>query len=320
MHKDKGTAVVAIGGNAIYEGQDPPTIEDQVEASDRIAKQIIAMAQRGWKVILTHGNGPQVGFIMRRSDIAYEAKAKLPELTLDIAGAQSQGALGHILTTSFQRALKADGIDQDVVSVVSHTVVDEDDPAFKVLTKPIGLFYDKETAQALAERRGWTIIDDSGRGWRRVVASPRPSRIVESSAIRRLIDADFLVIAAGGGGIPVLENQDGELYGVEAVIDKDFTSALLAGDVEADLLVMTTGVDQVAVNFGTPEQKSLGTVTASEMRKHLAEGQFPPGSMGPKVEAALEYLDAGGKKVLITSPASLEGALVGETGTWIVPD
>lgn len=320
MQENKGTAVVAIGGNAIYAGEAPATIEVQVEAANELAKQIVAMAKQGWKVILTHGNGPQVGFIMRRSDIASEIDSSLPVLTLDVAGAQSQGGLGFILSSAFQRALSAAGVDQDVVAVVSHTVVDEGDPAFATPTKPIGSFYEEEEAHKLAQENDWTIVEDSGRGWRRVVASPKPVRIVEDEAIKALVDSGFLVIGAGGGGIPVVEDEDGGLTGVEAVIDKDFASALLATNVEASLLAVTTGVDQVAINFGTPDQENLHHVTASKMREYLEEGQFPPGSMGPKIEAALEYLDAGGKEVLITSPGSLQEALEGSTGTWITAD
>ena len=320
MKPNKGTAIVAIGGNAIYTGDAPATIQVQVEASEKLAKQIVAMTKQGWNVILTHGNGPQVGFIMRRSDVASEVDPSLPVLDLTIAGAQSQGGLGYILANAFQRALAAEGIDRDVVAVVSHAVVDGNDPAFDSPTKPIGSFYDEEEAQQLAEEDDWTIVEDSGRGWRRVVASPRPKRIVEGKAIKALVDSGFLVIGAGGGGIPVVEGENGALVGVEAVIDKDFASALLATDVEADLLAVTTGVDQVAINFGTPQQENLHRVSASQMRQYLEEGQFPPGSMGPKIEAALEYLDAGGKEVLITSPESLQEALEGSTGTWITAD
>lgn len=320
MKPSKGTAIVAIGGNAIYTGDLPATIDMQVEAANDLARQIVAMNNQGWNVILTHGNGPQVGFIMRRSDVASEVDPNLPVLDLTVSGAQSQGGLGYILSNAFQRALAAEGIDKDVVAVVSHAVVDADDPAFDAPTKPIGSFYEEEEAQELAEENGWTVVEDSGRGWRRVVASPKPKRIVESKAIKALVDSGFLVIGAGGGGIPVVEGEDGGLVGVEAVIDKDFASSLLATDVDADLLAVTTGVDQVAINFGTPQQENLHRVTASQMREYLEEGQFPPGSMGPKIEAALEYLDAGGKEVLITSPDSLQEALEGTTGTWITAD
>lgn len=320
METNEGTAIVAIGGNAIYTGDAPATIEVQMEAAEKLATQIVAMTKRGWRVILTHGNGPQVGFIMRRSDVASQIDPDLPVLDLTVSGAQSQGGLGYILSNAFQRALADEGIDQDVVAVVSHAVVDADDPAFGTPTKPIGSFYEKEEAEILAEENNWTIIEDSGRGWRRVVASPKPKRILESRAIKKLVDSGFLVIGAGGGGIPIVEDEDGGFTGVEAVIDKDFASSLLATDVGVDLLAVTTGVDQVAINFGTPEQENLHKVTASQMRKHLEEGQFPPGSMGPKIEAALEYLDAGGKEVLITSPDSLQQALEGTTGTWITAD
>jgi carbamate kinase len=235
-----------------------------------------------------------------------------------MAVADSQGSLGYILGATLQGELRARGLTQQVVALLTHTVVDPDDPAFQAPTKPIGSFYEEAVARDLAEANGWTVAEDSGRGWRRLVASPQPARIVEQEAIETLVDAGFLVVAAGGGGIPVVDDPDGRLRGVEAVIDKDFASALLARSVGADLLCITTGVDQVAVNYGRPDQRALDVVTIDEARRHLADGQFPAGSMGPKVEAALGFLEQGGDEVLITSPDRLADALQGATGTRIV--
>jgi carbamate kinase len=311
------TAVVAVGGNALLEGGPTATIAEQFAAARRLAVQLCELVESGWRVVLTHGNGPQVGFIKRRSDLVADLEPGLPQLALDMCVADSQGSLGYILGASLQSELRAAGLPQQVVAMLTHTVVDHDDPAFAMPTKPIGSFYDEETAGRLATEHGWTVAEDSGRGWRRQVASPRPVRIVEQSAIDTLVDAGFLVIAAGGGGIPVLEGADGRLRGIEAVIDKDFASALLARSLGAELLCITTGVDRVAVNFGRPDERELDVLDVDEARRHLADGQFPPGSMGPKIEAALGYLAAGGGDVLITSPDRLADALAGTTGTRV---
>ena len=246
------TAVVAVGGNALLEGGATATIAEQFSAARRLAVQLCELVDSGWRIVLTHGNGPQVGFIKRRSDLVAELEPGLPQLALDMCVADSQGSLGYILGASLQSELRAAGLSQQVVALLTHTVVDGDDPAFSRPTKPIGSFYDETTARALARDNGWTVAEDSGRGWRRQVASPRPVRIIEQEAIEGLVESGFLVIAAGGGGIPVLEGQDGRLRGVEAVIDKDWASALLARRLGAELLCITTGVDRVAVNFGRP--------------------------------------------------------------------
>jgi carbamate kinase len=318
METTARTAVVAVGGNALLEGGGPATIAEQFGAARRLAVQLSRLVADGWRIVLTHGNGPQVGFILRRSDLVSEIEPDLPKLALDMCVADSQGSLGYILGATLQSELRAAGLEQQVVAMLTHTVVDGDDPAFASPTKPIGSFYDEGTARDLAEAHGWVVIEDSGRGWRRLVPSPKPVRIVEQDAIETLVDAGFLVVAAGGGGIPVLEDSDGRLSGVEAVIDKDFASALLATAVGADLLCITTGVDQVAVNFGQPDERVLDVVGADEARRHLADGQFPAGSMGPKIEAALGFLEAGGGEVIITSPDHLAAALTGGTGTRLV--
>jgi carbamate kinase len=312
------TAVVAVGGNALLEGGGPATIAEQFDAARRLAPQLCRLVADGWRIVLTHGNGPQVGFIMRRSDLVADIEPGLPQLGLDMAVADSQGSLGYILGATLRGELRAAGLDQPVVALLTHTVVDPGDPAFGTPTKPIGSFYEEAVARRLAEANGWAIAEDSGRGWRRLVGSPRPVRLVEQEAIETLVDAGFLVVAAGGGGIPVVETPDGRLTGVEAVIDKDFASALLATALGADLLCITTGVDRVAINFGRPDERALDVVGIAEARRHLADGQFPAGSMGPKIEAALGFLEAGGDEVLICSPHRLGDALDGATGTRVV--
>jgi carbamate kinase len=312
------TAVVAVGGNALLEGGGPATIAEQFDAARRLAPYLCRLVADGWRIVLTHGNGPQVGFIMRRSDLVADIDPALPQLDLDMAVADSQGSLGYILGATLRGELRAAGLRHEVVAMLTHTVVDPEDPAFGAPTKPIGGFYEEAVARRLAEANGWAVAEDSGRGWRRLVASPRPVRILEQEAIETLVDAGFLVVAAGGGGIPVVERPDGRLEGVEAVIDKDFASALLARSVGADLLCITTGVDRVAIDFGTPQQRALDVVGIDEARRHLADGQFPAGSMGPKIEAALAFLEAGGDEVVITSPERLADALDGTAGTRIV--
>src|SRR4051794_22999768 len=296
------TAVVAVGGNALVDGGGPATIAEQFAAARRLAPQLCRLVADGWRVVLTHGNGPQVGFIMRRSDLVADIEPGLPQLALDMAVADSQGSLGYILGATLLSELRAAGLDRQVVAMLTHTVVDPGDPAFGAPTKPIGSFYDEAVARRLAEANGWVIAEDSGRGYRRLVASPRPVRIVEQDAIETLVEAGFLVVAAGGGGIPVVERPDRRLEGGEAVIDKDFASALLARSIGADLLCIPTGVDRVAVNFGRPDQRALDVISVDEARRPLADGQFPAGSMGPKIEAALAFLDDGGDEGLITSP------------------
>jgi carbamate kinase len=309
------TAVVAIGGNALLQGGRGATIAEQFDAARVLAAPLVAMVQAGWHVVVTHGNGPQVGFIKHRSDLVATLAPELPHLDLDMCVADSQGSLGYILASSLASRLKKMGEPDNVAAMVTHTIVDRVDPAFDDPTKPIGSFYTEDEARRLAAENNWAIAEDSGRGWRRVVASPRPQRILEETAIRALVANGVLVVAAGGGGIPLVELPGGDYRGIEAVIDKDFTSAHLARTLQADLLIITTGVRQVAVNFGRPNQRFLDRVDLAEARRHLADGQFPPGSMGPKIEAALQFLDAGGDEVLITAPPDLAEALGGTTGT-----
>jgi len=312
-------AVVAIGGNALIRDGQRGTIDEQYDNASETARHIAALVAKGWGVVVTHGNGPQVGFILLRSELV-PADAPVPKLSLEMSVADSQGGIGHILSQALLNELTDRGMPDRVVCVLTHVVVDKDDPAFTSPTKPIGPFYTAEQADEKAASDGWVMIEDSGRGYRRVVASPEPIRIVEGAQIRALVDAGHVVIAVGGGGVAVVETSPGRYAGVEAVIDKDRASALLAASLEIPLLILSTGVEQVAVHFRQPDERRLDRITATEAAGYLADGEFPKGSMGPKVEAAIRFLERGGEEVLITSPASLERAIAGETGTRIVPD
>jgi len=311
--------VVAIGGNALIRDGQLGTIAEQVENARATARPIAALVAGGWKVVLTHGNGPQVGFILLRSELVGDS-ALVPQLSLDMCGADSQGGIGHILGSALANELAPLGVRDRVACILTHTVVAADDPAFQKPSKPIGPWFTAEQAAAKQARSGWTMVEDSGRGYRRVVPSPQPLRIVELPQIRTLVGAGFVVIAAGGGGIPVVERSPGVYDGIEAVIDKDLASALLAANLEIPLLVVSTGVDKVAVRFRKPDQRFLDRMTVSEARAYLAAGEFPPGSMGPKIQAAITFLERGGREVLIASPYRLPEAVAGDTGTRIVPD
>jgi carbamate kinase len=275
------------------------------------------MVEAGWTVVLTHGNGPQVGFILRRSGIA---KGMVPEVPVDYADADTQGAIGYMFQRALYNEFQRRKLKRKVVAVVTQVLVDPGDPAFRNPTKPIGAHMTEDVAKSLANDLGWIVQEDAGRGWRRVVASPRPQRIIERDIIEALIDLGCIVIACGGGGIPVLRDAQGDLQGLEAVIDKDFASSLLARDLGAELFVVSTGVEKVAVDFGKPTQRWLERITLAEARKYLAEGQFPKGSMGPKIEAIISFLQGGGTRALITNPPNLGRALSGATGTHVVPD
>lgn len=312
-------AVIAIGGNALILDGQKGTIAEQYQNARDTSRHIASLVKEGWSVVLTHGNGPQVGFILLRSELVGET-APVPALSLEMCVADSQGGIGHILGQALLNELAARGEPDRVACVLTHTVVAANDPAFGEPTKPIGPYYTEAEANRKRKRQGWSIVEDAGRGYRRVVASPRPLRIVESAQIRSLVESGFIVIAVGGGGIPVVEESPGSYRGVEAVIDKDRASALLAASLGVPLLVLSTGVEQVAVHFRQPDQRWLERITVSEAKQYLEEGEFPKGSMGPKVEAAVSFLERGGQEVLITTPAALERAIAGETGTRIVPD
>ena len=315
----KKVAVIAIGGNSLIKDPKHQSVEDQYEAARESALHIADMIEAGYEVVIGHGNGPQVGFILRRSEIAAKAEG-MHEIPLDVCGADSQGAIGYALQQNLQNELKRRGIKKSVATVVTQTLVDRDDPAFKNPSKPIGGFMDEAEGKRRQKEMNWTVVEDAGRGWRRVVASPLPKEIVEIDAIKALISAGVIVISTGGGGIPVIRNEKGDLEGVAAVIDKDFGSSLLANDVGAEVFVISTAVEKVALNFGKPDQKWLDKITLTEAKKYLAEGtHFAKGSMAPKVQAIIRFLEAGGKQAIITNPENIGRALKGETGTWIVP-
>jgi carbamate kinase len=321
---DKKVAVVAIGGNSLIKDKQHQSVEDQYQAAKETTQHIADMIEAGWDVVIGHGNGPQVGFILRRSEIAAKVEG-MHEVPLDVCGADSQGAIGYALQQTLQNELHRRGIKKNVATVVTQTLVDRNDVAFQNPSKPIGGFMDEAEAQRRAKEMDWTVVEDAGRGWRRVVASPIPKEIVEQESIQALIDAGVVVIAVGGGGIPVIDKGDGEYAGVAAVIDKDFGSSLLARNINADLFLISTAVEKVAVNYGKPDQKWIDRMTLSEAKQYLAEGKhFAKGSMAPKIEAIIWFLEAGGKQsekvAIITNPENIGRALKGETGTWIVPD
>jgi len=313
------TALVAIGGNALIREGQSGTIAQQMENARAVAAQVVGLLEDGMRVVVTHGNGPQVGFIMLRSELV-EARAPVPRLTLDMCVADSEGGLGYILANALAGEMRRAGFGDRAVCVLTHTVVDPADPAFTSPTKPIGPFFTAAEAEEHHRQYGWAMVEDSGRGYRRIVPSPRPRRIVEQEAIARLVGGGFVGVAAGGGGIPVVEEPDGRLRGVEAVVDKDYASALLAAAIGIPRLVISTGIDRIAVHFRRPDERFLETMTASEARGYLADGEFPEGSMGPKVRAALEFLQSGGKEVIVASPWRLREAVAGHTGTRVVPD
>lgn len=308
------TAVVAIGGNSLVKDKEHQTVPDQFAATDETCVHIAEMIKQGWRVVITHGNGPQVGFILLRSELASNVLHTVP---LDSCGADTQGALGYMIQQLLGNRLRRMRDDTSVVTVVTQVVVDLNDPAFRNPTKPIGPFYDEQRARLYEQEQGWVIVEDAGRGWRRVVPSPIPREIVEQDAIRDLLEAGFVVVGVGGGGIPVVRDERGDLHGVEAVIDKDYASSLLAAGLDADLFLISTSVEQVCLNYGEPCQTPLDHLTVAQAKEYLEQGHFPPGSMGPKIQAVIEFLERGGKEALITSPENLAKALRGETGTRI---
>ncbi len=308
-------AVVAVGGNSLIKDKTHQTIPDQYAAAAESMAHIAGMIEAGWEVIITHGNGPQVGFILRRSELS---KHELHDVPLDYCGADTQGAIGYMFQQALYNEFHRRGLDKQAATVVTQVVVDHDDPAFESPSKPIGSFMEQVEAQQRREQEGWAVGEDAGRGWRRVVPSPLPVSIVQQQAIDRLVHGGFVVIAVGGGGIPVVEDADGMLSGVEAVIDKDFASALLASALQADLFLISTAVPQIALNYNQPEQQWLDRMTLAEAKQYLKEGHFAKGSMAPKVQAVINYLEAGGSEALVTDPQNIERALAGETGTRIV--
>lgn len=308
-------AVVAIGGNSLITDPKQPSVERQFAAARETDHHIGALVAEGLDVTVVHGNGPQVGYILLRSELA---RHQVHEVPLDVCVADTQGAIGYILQQSLVEDLRARGIDRGAVAVVTQVEVDPDDPAFSHPTKPIGSFMTAEDAAERREAEGWDVVEDANRGWRRVVASPRPMRIVEIDAIRHLVDGGFVVIAAGGGGIPVVSDDATHLRGVAAVIDKDHAGALLAREIDASRMIISTAVERVALHFGTPQEEWVDHLKLDEAKAYLAEGtHFAPGSMAPKIEAIIDFLEAGGEEAVITTPQKLEEAVAGRAGTRI---
>ncbi len=311
----KSVLVVAIGGNSLIKDAQHMSVPDQYAALGTTSGHIARIIKDGWQVAIGHGNGPQVGFILRRSELAAH---ELHEVPLDVCDADTQGAIGYELQQNLGHDFRRLKIDRQAVTVVTQVEVDPADPAFERPSKPIGTFMDEAQARTREERDGWAVREDAGRGWRRVVASPRPIRIVEERAVKSLLRDDFVVITVGGGGIPVVTDEHGDLRGVAAVIDKDFASALLAITLRADIFMITTAVERVALDFGRPEQRWLDRMTLDEAKAHLAEGRhFAAGSMAPKIEACIEFLEHGGGEAIITNPERMEDALAGAAGTRI---
>jgi carbamate kinase len=304
-----------VGGNALITDKAHEDVSSQVRAVEETCRHLADMIAHGWNVIITHGNGPQVGFILRRNELAFPEVHPTP---LDVIGADTQGSIGYMIACALGNEFKKRGIQRDITAVVTQVVVDRNDPAFKNPSKGIGGFTTKERAEVFA-KAGWTLKEDAGRGWRRMIASPTPLKIVELKAIKTLIDRGFVVVGVGGGGIPMIENDNGLLQGAYAVIDKDRASALLAADLKVDLFLIATSVEKVALNFNKPDQKNLDRMTLAEAKRYQAEGHFLSGSMGPKIEATIAFLEVNPKgKCLITDPPHIVDALDGKTGTWIL--
>ncbi|MBP2638529.1 MAG: arcC1 2 [Firmicutes bacterium] len=310
-------AVIAIGGNSLIRDNMRQTVEDQYDAVCETAKHIVGMIEQGYDVIITHGNGPQVGFILRRSEIACET-AGMHSVPLVVCGADTQGAIGYQIQQAMDNEFKKRGLDKSAITLVTQVVVDASDPAFTRPTKPIGSFFSQEQAEKIQKNNpDWVMVSDSGRGYRRVVASPQPQEIVEKDVISKLVREGYCMIAVGGGGIPVIRQEDGSFKGVDAVIDKDFASSLLAVQVQADELIISTGVPKVYLNYGNPDEQALDKVTLAELKEYVKQNHFAPGSMLPKIQAVISFLENGGSKAIITNPESLEEAIAGKTGTHV---
>ena len=307
-------AVLAIGGNSLIKDKSHIALSSQYEAVQETSKYIAELIAEGLNMVITHGNGPQVGFIYRRGELALH---ELPLIPLDICGADTQGAIGYMIQMALLNEFHKMGIKKNIGAVVTKTVVDQNDPSFHHPTKPIGSFMSEEEAMAHKKELGWQVFEDAGRGFRRVVPSPIPREIIELDLISLLVERGYVVIAAGGGGVPVIRNEQGGFEGVEAVIDKDLGSSLLARNLHADTFIISTAVDSVYLNFGEGNQKPIAHATVSEIKKYMAEGHFKPGSMRPKIESVIQFLENGGEKAIITSPQNLLRAVRGETGTTI---
>jgi carbamate kinase len=313
---DRKLAVVAFGGNALLRPEDRGTQEEQIGRAKQAARWLAEIVRYGYKLLVVHGNGPQVGNILVQAE---EASTKIPPQSLDVCVAQTEGSIGFMLQQAMRNRLESIGLGGEVATVLTEVEVDAADPAFKRPTKPIGPFFTRYRAEALERDLGWTMREDAGRGWRHVVASPKPLRVLNLNTISRMLETASVVIAAGGGGIPVVKGRDGQWRGIEAVIDKDYASALLGANLGADVYIVLTGVPKVAIDFNKPTQRFLDRMTIAEAEKHMADGQFPPGSMGPKIDSAVQFVRASGHEVLITDVDVLREALEGKNGTVIVP-
>ena len=315
-NNDAPLVVIAIGGNSLIKDREHMDVLDQYRAAGETSHHIVPIVKQGYRVLVTHGNGPQVGFILLRSELARDVIHQVP---LANCVADTQGSIGLQIAQSLQNEFIRQGVDQPVVALVTQSVVDEQDPSFSKPSKPIGPFMEEAEARKHEKEDGWVIGEDAGRGWRRLAASPAPLKIIELPAIRTLLDSGALVIAAGGGGVPVVYKPDGTLRPRPAVIDKDAASCLLACELGASVFIISTDVDKVSLNFGTPQQVDIDHMDVAECRRYLEEGHFAPGSMRPKIESALRFLEQGGREVIITQPHHLAGALQGISGTHIVP-
>jgi carbamate kinase len=310
-------AVIAFGGNALLRPQDHGTQEEQFTLAWKATRWLIEIIHRGFELVIVHGNGPQVGNIMIQVE---EAITKIPPQSLDACVAQTEGSMGFMLQNQLRNRLNEEQLSKEVVTVLTEVEVARDDPAFENPTKPVGPYFTAYRANVLMQEQGWQMVEDAGRGWRKVVASPPPKRILDVGVVRRLVENGAVVVAAGGGGIPVYQDVGGYFRGVEAVIDKDYTAALLAVELDADLFIILTQVPQVAENFGRPNQRWLDIVPVAKAREMLEHNQFPPGSMGPKIRSAIQFVETRGKEVLITDAEHLKDALARKSGTYIVPD
>jgi carbamate kinase len=308
-------ALIAFGGNALLPENQRGVQEEQMNNAEKAAQLMVHIVRKGYELIIVHGNGPQVGNLLIQME---EAVTKIPPYTLDLCNAMTEGSMGFMLERAITNELRRQSIDKEVITLVTQVLVDRNDPAFENPTKPVGPFYTKYRAQQLAREKKWTMVEDAGRGYRKVVPSPKPIDVVPKWIIRDLVLAGRIVVAAGGGGIPVIINGRGLFEGIEAVIDKDFAASQIAREVKVDLFIILTGIERVCLNFGKPDQQEIPVMTVDEAQKYLEEGQFPPGSMGPKIQAAIDYIRAGGREVLITKASHLKAALLKRSGTRII--
>ncbi len=307
-------ALIAFGGNALLPDNQRGLQDEQMRNAQKAAELMAHIVRKGYELIIVHGNGPQVGNLLIQME---ESVTKIPPYSLEVCDAMTEGSMGYMLERAIINELRKHSIDKEAITVITQVIVDKDDPAFQTPTKPVGPFYTKFRAKELGREKKWTIVEDAGRGYRRVVPSPKPIDVVPKWVIRDLVMAGRVVIAAGGGGIPVIINGRGLFEGVEAVIDKDYAASLIAREVKVDLFIILTGTDRVYANYGKPDQKPLDIMTIAQAREFLAQGQFPAGSMGPKIMAAIEFIEAGGTEVMITSASHLKAALLNRSGTRI---